>query len=275
MRTRFLAGVLLLSMPALAGAQNRQELQMSADLRMLQEQLSRLQLETNKLSEQIQIINRRFDDQTSTGQKQTADTRLLINNLQTSLNTVREKLDDNTVRVSQLIQELPAIRSGLGMLATQLNTLVGLLTPNDPSAPASSSAGQGGLGDVKISESPTALFQSAMADYTGNRLSLSIEGFTEFVSKYPDLPQAAEAQFWIGQSHYFQGQYKEAIEAYDKVVKQYKDSEKVPDAYYQQGLSYSALKQPGQAQQIFRMIVKEYPKSTSAILAQQKLTPAR
>lgn len=276
MRSFTAVATLWLALAGSAAAQNRAELQMNADLRMLQEQVSRLQLATNQLAEQLKIINKRLDDQASSTQKQVADVRMLITNLANTVNTVREKVDDNTVRVSQLGQELPAIRSGLSMVATQLNTLVGLLqppvNPTDPNAPPGSAPGQ--IGSVQLPDSPTAIFSAAMSDYTANRLPLAIEGFSQYVEDYPTSPNAAEAQWWIGMAYFNDKKWKEAIDAFDKVIRNYKGHEKVPDALYQQGLTYLQMGQRPAATKIFQQLVKEYPGSTSAILAQQKLVPA-
>jgi tol-pal system protein YbgF len=277
MRYTLAAALLVLGLPTPVPAQNRAELQMNADLRMVQEQVSRLQLTVNQLAEAVKAINTRMDDQSATGQKQVADMRMLVNNLSTTVNTVSEKLDSNSVRVSQLGQELPAIRSGLQMIATQLNTLVGLLqpavNPTDPNAPPGSS--QGALGAVQLPDSPTALFQSAMGDYASNRLSLAIDAWTQYVTQYPDSPRAAEAQFFIGEAYFADKKFKEAIEAYGKVITNYKGAERVPDAYYQQGLSYLQLNQRAAANKVFNQLIKEFPESASATLAKQKLTPAR
>jgi tol-pal system protein YbgF len=273
-RRRLFAVALALSLPAAAEAQNRQDLQVNAELRMLHEQVNKLQLTVNQVAEQIKVINKRLDDQTATSQKQVADIQLLINNLATTVGTVREKLDDNSVRVSQLMGELPGMRSGLSMLAEQLNTLVGLLQPPvnpvNPDAPPGTSGSA--LGTVKMPESPGQIFELAKSDYAGNRLPLAIDGFTEFVDKFPTAPNAAEAQFYIGQSHFASKSYKEAIEAYGRVISNYKDSQWVPEAYFQQGLSYVELKQRPQAQKIFELIIKQFPSSTAAILAKQTLT---
>ena len=61
MRTRLIALALVACLPAVAGAQNREHLQMNADLRMLQEQLSRVQLASNQLAEQLKVLNKRLD----------------------------------------------------------------------------------------------------------------------------------------------------------------------------------------------------------------------
>jgi tol-pal system protein YbgF len=276
MRIPLAVAAVLLWLPAAASAQNRSEIQMNADLRMLQEQVSRLQLAANQQAQEVKTLQARLDEQAASGLKQTADLRLLVTNLAGTLNTVREKLDDNTVRVTQLMQELPGIRSGLNMLATQLNTLVGLLqpqvNPTDPNAPPGGAPGP--LGAVQIQGSPTALYDAAMTDYASNRNDLAIEGFTEFIATFPDAPNASEAQWWIGMAYYNSGRFKEAIDAFEK-VKAYKDSPRVPEAYYQQGLSYLSLKQQAQAQRVFQQIIKLFPGTISATMAQQRLTPAR
>jgi len=284
MPTRFTAAVFLVAIlaawPSAAGAQNREHLQMSADLRILQEQVNRLQVTTNTLGEVIRAINKRLDDQSTSSQKTFADLQALINTLATTVNTVREKVDDNTVRVQELKQELPALRAGLSMVAEQLNTLVGLLqppvnpstgvTPAPGGSPATAAAGP--LGGVKVPDSPNALFEAARVDYMSNHLDNAIGGFNEFLQKFPDAPNAPDAQFQIGMSYYYQQKFKDALTAYGKVISNYpKAGEVVQDAYYQQGLCYIELNQRADARRTFQEIVQKFPGSTKALLAQQKL----
>jgi len=274
MRRHILGIALTFCLPGVVLAQSRQDLQMNAEIRMLQEQVGKLQLTANQLTEALKAINKRLDDQSAAEQKQIADLRLLISNLAATVTTVREKIDDNSVRVSQLMQELPGMRSGLSMVAEQLNTLVGLLQPpvNPVNADAPPGSAPGQIGAVRIPDSPTRIFEAAKSDYSSsNRLDLAIEGFTEFVTKFPDLPNAAEAQFYIGQAHFQNKNYKEALAAYDKVITNYKDSKWVPEAYYQQGLCYVNLNQRAQAQKTFELILKQFPDSTMAILAKQMM----
>jgi tol-pal system protein YbgF len=274
--TRILVAAMIASLawPAMTAAQNRAELQMNADLRMLQEQVSRLQLATNQLAEQLKVINKRIDDQTALSQKQVADVRLLVTNLASTVGIVREKVDDNTVRVSQLGQELPAIRKGLDMIATQLNTLVGLIQPPinplNPNAPPGSSPGQ--VGAVTLPDSPTAIFDSALNDYTSNRFPLAIEGFTQYLTDNPTSPKAAEAQFWIGMAYFLDKKPKEALEAFGRVVRDYKGDPKVPEAMFQQALTYVQLGDKGAATKLFQQLVKQFPETPSGMMAKQRLS---
>src|SRR6187402_2288332 len=139
MRTRLSALALtLLLVPSLSRAQNREHLQFTADLRMIQEQVSRLQLANNQLAEQLRATNKRLDDLSDANVKAFANQKLALDQTLTTLSTLREKLQDGDVRVSQLTQEMNAIRDGLRMLTDQINSLVGLLQP--PTAGASSAA---------------------------------------------------------------------------------------------------------------------------------------
>jgi len=281
MRTRLLPAAILAALlgvlPAPAQAQNREHLQMNADLRMLQEQLSRLQITTNALGEAVRAINKRLDDQAAAGQKTFADLQALINSLATTVNTVREKVDDNTVRVQELKQELPALRFGLSMVAEQLNTLVSLLQPPvNPSAngaPAGGAPSAGPLGGVKVPDSPNALYDAARADYMSNRLDNAIEGYTEFVEKFPDAPNAASAQFQIGMAYFGQRKLRDALTAFDKVIANYPNADEVlQDAYYQKGLALIELNQRTEARRVFQEIVQKFPGSSKALLAQQRLS---
>jgi tol-pal system protein YbgF len=276
-RMRLLAVMLVLAVPAAASAQSRQDLQVTADLRMIQEQVNRLQLQLNKLDEEQRAISKRLDDQVTASQKASADQQLLINNLAGTVGTVRESLADNTTRVNQVMQELSSMRDGFRMVTEQLNTLVGLLQPpTNPSADGSIGAapGAGGLPTVAISDSPTKVYNAAMNDYMANHLDNAIEGFTEYANKFPTAPNAADAQFFIGEAYYGSnpGKFREAIAAYDKVINNYKDSDRVPEAYYKQALCYLSLNQRTEAIRILRLIITKFPNGTESAQAQQKLS---
>jgi tol-pal system protein YbgF len=110
-----------------------------------------------------------------------------------------------------------------------------------------------------------------MDDYLSNNLELAIEGFQEFVAKFPEAPDAPKAQYYVGLSYHDQRRYKDAIAAFGKVITTYKDSEWVAQAYFSQGGAYEALKQPGAARAAYQNVIKLFPNSTEALMAQQRL----
>ena len=97
-----------------ASAQNRREMQMMADIRMLQEQNQQLQVLLAQLNEalnaSLKAVNGRLDEQANTNRKSFADQNLKIDQFSSDLRVVREGVSENNVRISSLSQELEALR---------------------------------------------------------------------------------------------------------------------------------------------------------------------
>jgi tol-pal system protein YbgF len=291
---RFLAAVplaLTLCVPAAAAAQNREHQQLFADLRMLQEQVQRIQLALNTLGEQVEATNARLDAQDAATRKDFADQQYRIGLIDETLGTLREKLNDNTVRVSQLIQEVDAVREGIVVLQSLLNQILVQLTPmaegdpdtaagappsfgappggfaTDPSRPAAPPPTGTGADPPAMPPSPTASYRYAFGLYTSGDHILAIEAFRDFISRFPTAADAPKAQYFMGESLYQLGRYKEAIQAFQGVIATYPDSDLMPDAYFKQGLCNQSLRQNDEARRIYQLIITKFPDSTAAINA--------
>src|SRR5215470_422704 len=126
--------LLLAASPALAA--NKEHQQLMADIRMLQEQSQLLQNLLAALNESLKAVNTRIDQQTEANRKALADSKLIIDNLSNDVRVVREKLDDNNVRVGTLTQEVEALRQSLQQLGRPAPT-----TPDSGDAPPAAAAG--------------------------------------------------------------------------------------------------------------------------------------
>jgi tol-pal system protein YbgF len=261
--------------PAPAAAQNREHQQMFADVRVLQEQVQRLQQAANALAEQLKTVNKRLDDQAMAQQKDTADTKLLINGLTGTVNTVREKMDGNTVAVNRLTPEISAIREGVGMLTTQLNQMLSLLQPptNPTSAVAAGTeAPPPPAGSVTLPPSPQSYFNQAFGDYAAGRHDLAISGFKDVIEKFPNAADyTARAQFLIGESYHTLKKNREAIAAYNLLISKYPDSTQVPDAMVSRAMCFEELGQKAEARTAYEAVINKYPESSAALLATQRI----
>jgi tol-pal system protein YbgF len=119
----------ILCLPALAAAQNREHQQLFADLRMLHEQAQKIQLALNTLTLELKATNTRLDQQDAATRKEFADQQYRMGLVDETLGTLRERLNDNTVRVGQLMQEMDSVRQGIEVLQTLLNQILVRLTP--------------------------------------------------------------------------------------------------------------------------------------------------
>jgi len=283
MRTRvtaFALALLLAAAASPAGAQNREHQQLTADIRMLEEQLSRVLLANNQLAEQLKATNKRLDDLYDSNVKQFANQKVLIDQAVATLGNLREKLQDGDVRVQQLTQEMTPIRDGIQKLTSLVNTLVSLLqppsaglSPDVAGAPSPAQPGAAGpLAPVTIGPSAGRIYAQAFNDYQAGRYDVAIEGFREVIRTYPDAPDAAEAQFEIGQSLYQQGKFRDAIQEYERLLTTYaKTFPRLSEAHFMQGMCYSALGQKAQAQRKYETVIKQFPNTTEALMAGQKL----
>ena len=267
---------LIVAFPAPAGAIDKEQRQLMADVRMLQEQNQQLQNILGSIVEAIKSVNTRIDDQARVTGKAMADQKLTIDNLTGTVREIREKLDDNNVRLGSLNQEVEALRQGLQQLnarplvsdATTSETGAGGTTGgNDNGAlPAAAPPPVAGLGT-----SPQKLYDEAYADYVLAQWDLAIAGFEAVIKYFPRSERAADAQAYIGHSYFQGGKNDKAVDAYDLAIRTYPGAPALPEAYYKKGVALRALKRPDEARVAFEYVVKNYPESSAASLAKQGL----
>jgi tol-pal system protein YbgF len=263
-------GVLLtVAFVAPASAADKETRQMMADIRILQEQSQQLQNLIASLTEAIKAVNTRIDEQTNASRKSFADQKLVIDTLTSDLRVVREKVDDNNVRVGSLSQEIDALRQSV----TALGTMAPATTPDGAAVPSGdgSAPAPAPTGAAAVGASPQKLLDSAMADYYAGQYDLAILGFESYVKTFPQSPQASFAQMHVADSYYQAGKYDQAVQAYDVVIRDYPRSNEVPDAYVRKGTSLKTLRQLPEAREAFEYVIKNFPDSVAATVAQQRL----
>lgn len=259
----------LLLTPAPAAAQDREQLQMLAELRMIQEQSGQLRALIAGLEASIAALTAKLDEQSNATRKGFADQKLQVDGMRDGVSVLREKIDDTNVRISTLTHEVETLRA---TIATQPQPAAG--TPDapagDPDAPAPQTPPQtpaGPPGGIDAGR----LFDTAMNDYLGGDYQLAIPGFEAYLRTYATAPNAAQAQYYVGESLFQLTRYQEAVTSYGRVIQSYAGSTWVAEAYYKQGLSFERLKENDRARQAYEAVIKNFPESNAAVLAKQRL----
>jgi tol-pal system protein YbgF len=116
-----------------------------------------------------------------------------------------------------------------------------------------------------------ARYDRLLAMFRDGDLEGARQGFTGFLSEYPNSSLAPNARFWLGESYYGKKDFQKAIDAYDKVEIDYPSSEKVPAALLKKGYAYLAMKDMKRAHSAFRQVMTLYPGSAEAGRASDKL----
>ncbi|MBF8300125.1 MAG: hypothetical protein HW394_495 [Acidobacteria bacterium] len=269
-----------LLMPAPAAAQNREHQQMTADVRMLQEQTQQLVLTltaaNQALVEALKAVGARLDDTNNAMRKSFADQKVNIDNMGNDVRVIRERADDTNVRIASLREELEALRltvQALQVLATAPPPpVVDPNVPVDPDAPAPPPVQPAPVPLPSTAGlSPTRLYETARADYFAGQWTSAISGFEAFLRAFPRSEQADDAQFHIGETYYAQNQWAPAIAAYNQVIQNYPGTNALPDAYYKRGLAHERFGQAEAARASWEAVARNFPESDAGRLAKQNL----
>ncbi|GFP33926.1 hypothetical protein HKBW3S42_02265, partial [Candidatus Hakubella thermalkaliphila] len=81
-------------------------------------------------------------------------------------------------------------------------------------------------------------YGASYAAFKDKKYKEAMEKLEAFLKEFPKDKLAGNAQFWIAQAYYAEGDYVGAIVAYDALLKNYPNSEKVPGALLKQGYSF-------------------------------------
>jgi tol-pal system protein YbgF len=310
-----MAVVLTAAVAAPAAAVDKEHRQLAADLRVLQEQSQQLQNVLNALTEALKTVNARLDQQAEASRKALADQKLVIDNLSSDVRVIREKLDDNNVRVSSLAQEIDALRQSVQQAMIQQAVTRTTSDPDStgtnpmgtnpmgvsPTGANPSGAGPLGAGPtggsapgmgqpatapanaavgapgapVAVGTSPTKLYDAAYADYTAGQWDLAILGFESFIRTFPRSDAADNAQVNIGNAYLQNGKYDKAVEEYDRAIRTYPNGDAVPEAFFKKGLALQNLRDAAGAREAWDFVIKTFPDSTAAIQSKQRLEQLR
>lgn len=277
-RTTLVIAALGVAVPA--SAQSKREMQMMADLRMLQEQSQQLQVSLTQINEGLTLalkaLSTRLDEQSNATRKALADSNLKIDQFSSDLRVVREGLSDTNVKIGQLSQEVEALRLAIPQFPSPGSTPP-LEPATDPAAPPSPSStpaptpGPAPNSSLPVGVSPQRIYDTAWADYTAGQWELCISGFDQYLRQFPRSGQADLAQYYIGECNFQSGKHQEAVQAFTNVIVNYPKGQSIAPSYYKRGMAFEALGQVDRARESLESVVKMYPDSDAARLAKQVL----
>jgi len=268
----FLAALVVLAACGSADAANKEHQQMMADIRILQEQTALLRAQLAALNDTLRAVGAKLDEQSGASRKAFADQKLLVDTISGNIQVVREKVDDNNVRISSLSQELEAVRLTIPQAISAASAAAAGASPTAPAGAQPATQGQPPApGTPPPGVSPQRMYELAWGDYVGAQYNLAISGFENYIRTYPRSEQAGDAQYFIGESYYQQGMFREAAAAFDRGIADYPNSKRVPDMYWKRGMAQNALGQTDRARESWEFVVRNFPNSDAGRLARQRL----
>jgi tol-pal system protein YbgF len=118
---------------------------------------------------------------------------------------------------------------------------------------------------------PNQLYEQAAQDLTQGRYPLALQGFREYVLRFPTTDLADNAQYGAGECLFAQAQFDSAAIEYERIESLYPQGDRVPAGLWKLALCREKLGQAAQARKTFDELVKGFPLSGEAQLARDRL----
>lgn len=122
--------------------------------------------------------------------------------------------------------------------------------------------------------SVTALYDEALAHFDERRYGPAREVFQGIISASPNGDLADNAQYWLGECEYAEGNYTAALEGFKRVFN-YEMTEKDDDAQLKLGYCYLRLNDLDSALIEFRRLTLDYPNSEYLPRAEEQIRRIR
>jgi len=113
--------------------------------------------------------------------------------------------------------------------------------------------------------SPKDQYEQARARILQKDYAGAASGLAAFMKANPEDPLAGAAAYWLGESHYAQGQFDAAAAAFLTGLKKYPKSTKAPDSMLKLGMTLAEMGQKKEACAALADIPNRYPSASLAI----------
>jgi tol-pal system protein YbgF len=122
---------------------------------------------------------------------------------------------------------------------------------------------------------PDTLYMKGLETFKSGDMPSAREQFTKFLEQNPQHDLAANAHYWIGETHYSEKNYESAILAYQEVIKNYPGKEKVAAAMLKQAMTFRDIKDVKSARYVLKKLTEGFPKSPEAKKGKELLKEIR
>jgi tol-pal system protein YbgF len=277
-------GLSLLVVPGVGLAASREQQEMQRDIAQLQDQVRTLQSSFDQKMATLQTL---VEQALDAGNKANTNVSVLTSNVTQTLDrelkgalvpvaNLSAKVDNVENNVSGIVNSLADLQTQLNrqqQVLTDINNAIKVLqAPPAAPPPAPGTLGAPGSPTATSGAPPASLlWDSARTDYNSGKTDIAADEYAQFLRYYPDDPNAAQAQFMLGQIHSSQSKYDQAVQDFDAVLERYPDNKYTPDAYFFKGMALKASGHRDAAATQFRELIKKYPRSDRANDAQEQL----
>jgi tol-pal system protein YbgF len=258
-----------LMLPA-AFAANKDMVALQTQVQALQDQMARLQQSND---ERFGAMRSLLEQNTDTLNRLANSLDAISHSLQTATADQGGKVDQVSAQVQSLHDSVDELKARMAKVSKQLDDMAAA-QQNLQAAPQPGQPGQT-LPQQQPPQAqappPDVLYNNALSDYNGAKYNLASQEFADYIKYYGNTDLAGNAQYYIADIEYRQGNYQQAVQDYDKVLEQYPSGNKASAAQLKKGYALINLDQKDAGIRELRALVARYPRSLEAQQARDRL----
>lgn len=133
----------------------------------------------------------------------------------------------------------------------------------DSSTPGANAAGSD-MAALNLDD-PDVLYQDAYRRLMAGDYAVAEAAFRDYIDIHPDGAHVADANFWLGESQYSQGNFNDAARTFLNAHQTYPESEKAPEMLLKLGMSLAALENRDTACATYREVLSRYPDVSAGV----------
>lgn len=248
-----------------------QLIQIQTQLQLMQDNMSRMQ---QSFDERMGVMKDLLTQQTDNVNKMGSAVQNLQKTLGQQTTDAGSKVDQISGQVQALHDAVDELKARLAKVSKQLDDMQ--TAQQNISAPSGGQPGGGNPGGAasNVPQAPPAdqLYNDGLRDYNANKNDLASQEFAQYLQVYGNTDLAGNAQFYLGEIAYRQGNFAGAVQAYNKVLDQYPGGNKTASAQLKKAYALLELGQRDAGVQELRSLISRYPKSPEALQARDRLT---
>lgn len=243
--------------------------QYQKDVTDVQQSLATVSKSQSDIAKRLDALEKKAGGDDTVKRAEIADLKVRLDTIVRQTTATEDKVDQVNVRIDRLSQDVQSARDAARRAAPV--AAAGEPEAGTPPTAAGVAVGTGTGAYAGSGPSPSALYASAYADFSKGNYPLAIQGFEEYVHRYPVTELADNAMYWIGECNFSQGSYKSAVEAFDAMLEKYPQSDKAAAANLKKALAFVQLNQIGQGIEQLRFVTSTYPGTDEARIAADRL----
>lgn len=103
------------------------------------------------------------------------------------------------------------------------------------------------------------LYEQSYKNLLSRRFGMAEAGFKTFITQNPKHPSVSKARYWLGETYYVQGRFKQAAQSFLTGYRSHPKGARAPESLLKLGMSLNKLGQKKQACGAYAEVSRSYP----------------